>query len=130
MNVQRTAGAAGTPGRMWRQYPAAAYKAALIFAAASVFARGFGAVVERLTTSDTTARASIDGVRESQPILSGPHVVDRPYDAQAVTDRSLAYVFDGWYDEPPAATTGTARMPDQAGLPTDAAPNELRNFGN
>jgi hypothetical protein len=100
----------------------------VILVVASGCALGLGAVVECLTTSDTTARASIAGAREVQLIPSAPDVVDGRQDAPgAFTDSSLANVFDGWYHDPLEATPGFRAS--EHGLRNDGAPNELRIFG-
>jgi hypothetical protein len=124
MTRKNTARTVGMLGRPWRRYLTAACGAALIFGVASGFALGFGAVVERLTTSDATARASV-GAREVRLIQSAPHVVDDPNHAPgALRNRTPAYVFDGWYAEPLEATPGF-RAPEHA-LRNESAPNELR----
>jgi len=139
MTLARKTSAVGMLGRTWRQYQTAACGAAVIFVVASGFAVGFGAVVDRVITPDPTARASVAGPREIKPLQSAPPEpapppwfpnVDRPHDApEALTDSSLADVFDGWYYDAPAITpVTTTRRPEQ-GLRNDSAPNELRIFG-
>jgi hypothetical protein len=86
--------------------------AIVILALATGSALGFGAVVDRLTTSATVAPASIAGASEVQLILTAPHVGNGGQDVPgAVTDSSLANVFDGWYYDAPSVTPSTYAWP-------------------
>jgi hypothetical protein len=91
--------------------------AIVILALASGCALGFGNIVDRLTTSDTTARASIAGVREVELVPSVPPWMVGGDAPGAVTDSSPAYVFDGWYYDAPAVTPSVNPWP-QPGPPT------------
>ena len=86
--------------------------AIVILALATGSALGFGAVVDRLTTSATVAPASIAGVSEVQLVLTASHVANGGQDVPgAVTDSSLAKVVDGWNYDAPSVTPPTYAWP-------------------
>jgi hypothetical protein len=94
------------------RYRADVCGAIVILALASGSALACGAVVDRLTTPATAAPASIAGAPEVQLILTAPHVGNGGQDAPgAVTDSSLANVFDGWYYDAPSVTPSTYPWP-------------------
>ncbi|MDQ3810086.1 MAG: hypothetical protein M3336_07340 [Chloroflexota bacterium] len=96
------------------RYRAAAAGVIVVLALTSASALGFAAVVERLTTTDATARPSAVQAGQARLMLPVPRVADRWYDApQAVMSTSPAHVVDRWYDEPAAATAGTTRVEDR-----------------
>jgi hypothetical protein len=125
METHATVGPIG-PLAAGGQRRAAVGGAIVILVLASGSALCFGAIVERLTTtSDTTARASIVGALEFQKIPSVRRVVDCGPDAPgAITDSSLANMFDGWSrrQSTPGPSHGLC-------LRHDGAPNELRILG-
>jgi hypothetical protein len=131
VDPQRRTSTIGTLGRRWQEYRAVACGAGLIFAVASSCALGFGTVVERLTSTDPTTRASVGGTSELRPLRPAPQLTDSPFDAPQVRSTSFTHVVDHWYNEPAASTTspvgrGGFRAPD---LPSGAALNELQQFG-
>jgi hypothetical protein len=76
--------------RKWQQHLIVAFRAVVVLIVASGRAISFGAVVECLTTVGVV---TADQRYEATPLSIGPSLVD---------------VFDGWYNDPTAATPWTA----------------------
>ena len=83
MKAHATIGRVDGPKRIGGRYRGAVGGAIVTLALASGIALGFGAVVERLTTTDTEARTLSAAAGDPPPIGSIAHPVDRWYDVCA-----------------------------------------------
>ena len=137
MKAHATIGRVAGPNSIGGRYRGAVGGAIVTLALASGIALGFGAIVERLTTTYTEARTLSAAARAARPIASTAHVVDRWYEEPtAATETLVAHVADRWYngatltqlDEsgltmpPPSGRDGFP----SPGATSDAAPNELQ----
>jgi hypothetical protein len=82
------------------RYRATAAGLIFVLALASGAAIGTGAIVERLTTSDTTGPALVGEANQTRLALSACYVGDRWCAAsQTESGTSLRHVVDRWFDE-------------------------------